>query len=262
MQPFLHNKTWQVTRMNPAASRWTDWTRLLLERLQVKPRIFCRPYYVLRALGVMAGDTYVSRWSGVLQQFFQRISLALDHVTVKSSIRPLMRNVWMALMAHTYEKQVAMCGRTSLVMNDGKVSSNRDANLMDTIVLPVQRVLARTTHWVDTDQVSQQRISTTTNLTEMCHRAVRRVMEKCERVEERRMQSLVLRRESRSPVAAVSGSKKEIIATSPWGPSVGKPGLAMTDTQIPIDLNRLTDQVVHQIDSRIVAYRERMGKVF
>jgi hypothetical protein len=30
----------------------------------------------------------------------------------------------------------------------------------------------------------------------------------------------------------------------------------------PIDVERLTDQVVRRIDERIVAFRERMGKVF
>jgi hypothetical protein len=29
----------------------------------------------------------------------------------------------------------------------------------------------------------------------------------------------------------------------------------------PIDLNRLTDQVVQAIDRRIIAHRERMGRI-
>ncbi len=36
---------------------------------------------------------------------------------------------------------------------------------------------------------------------------------------------------------------------------------AKTSTPAPINVEHLTDQVIRQIDSRMIAWRERMGKV-
>ena len=50
---------------------------------------------------------------------------------------------------------------------------------------------------------------------------------------------------------------------SPRGARVGAPGMAhLPDPVMPLNLDRLTEQVVKEIDNRIVAYRERMGRVF
>lgn len=127
----------------------------------------------------------------------------------------------------------------------------------------MQRVFARASSIAEVDQLAVQRVKATTLLTEACHRVTRRAIELCERVEERRTQSLVLRREERvsSTVRSDAGSI-DATSYSPWGPSVGKPGFAKIGAPMSIDLDRLTDQVVRQIDNKIVAHRERMGKVF
>ena len=168
-----------------------------------------------------------------------------------------------ALATYKLEKQTVFRDHSPLSVGEGKVRLNQHTSPVSVSVLPVQRVFSRTTIFSDIEEVVGRQISASTILAEMCHRTVRRVLEKSERVEERRMQSLVLRRESRIVEAAGSNSRpKEIVTTSPWGASVGKSGFAMTNGQMPIDVNRLTDQVVQQIDSRISAYRERMGRVF
>ena len=152
----------------------------------------------------------------------------------------------------------------------------RNRLVLSEVELLVQRVFAHSRSRTESSQMFEQRMHSSATLTEMWHRTVQRVLEKSERVEERRMQSLVLRREARSAEGDASASRpREISATSPWGASVGKSGFAMTNGHMPIgvnrltdqvghqiDVNRLTDQVVHQIDSRMTAYRERMGKVF
>lgn len=261
--PHPSNKAWQVLRVNRAAGRWTDWTRMLLERLQLRPAMFQRPYYVLRVGCAREGTTYVSKWTQVLQQFFPRIHLAIDHVLAKSDVRSVIRDMSGSVALHRLEKQTYFGDRSSLMSEEGKVRSNQHTSPVSIPVLPVQRLFARGVQFAGTDLTVEQRMGMSTVLTEMCHRVVRRVLEKSERIEERRMQSLVLRREMRTVVEADSDSRpKETISTSPWGASVGKSGFAMTNGQMPIDLNRLTDQVVHQIDGRISAYRERMGRVF
>lgn len=236
---------------------------MLLERLQPRSTVFQRPYCVLRVGCARDGTTYVSRWSQLLQQFFPRIHLVIDHVLATSNRRLVIGDVSKSLATYKLEKQTYFGDRSPRATEEGKVRLNQHTSLVSVPLLPVQRFLARRVQFADTDLIVEQRTCMSTILTEMCHRVVRRVLEKSERTEERRMQSLVLRREVRTAVGSASDSTPtEIIATSPWGASVGKSGFAMTDGQMSIDLNRLADQVVHQIDSRIVAYRERMGKVF
>jgi hypothetical protein len=236
---------------------------MLSERLQLRPAVFQRPHFVLRVGCAKEATTYVSKWSQLFQQLFPRIHLAIDQVLAKSNTRPVIRDVSQSLAIYKLEKQTFFGDRSPLAMEEGMVRLNQHTNPVRVPLLPVQRLFARSFPFADTDLIVEQRIGMSTVLTDMCHRVVRRALEKSERIEERRMQSLVLRREARTAVGAVSNSRPaEIIATSPWGASVGKSGFAMTNGPTSIDLNRLTDQVVQQIDSRIVAYRERMGKVF
>jgi hypothetical protein len=236
---------------------------MLLERLQLRPAVFQRAGYVLRVNGAREGTTYASKWSQVWQQFFPRIHLAIDHVLTKSDVRLVIRDMSRSLVIHKLEKQTSFGDRSPLMAEEGKVRLNRYTDPVSIPLLPVQRFFARSVQFAGTDLTVERRMGMSTVLTEMCHSVVRRVLVKSERIEERRMQSLVLRREARTAVGSASDSRpQEIISTSPWGASVGKPGFAMTNGQMPIDVNRLTDQVVQQIDSRISAYRERMGRAF
>lgn len=271
MRTFPHINKWHVRNEDWSANRWIAWTRILLERLTLRAPLFQRSHCVLRApVSVTPGNTYVSRWSYVLQQFVPRICLAITHVLKNSGMQLDLRNGFGRLTVHTLEKRVFFRDRNTLRMAEGRGSSKRvpnplerDPSPMGTLELPVQRVFARTTISSDIEQVVERQVGASPILAEICNHAVRRVLEKSERIEERRMQSLVLRREMRTVVGSDSDSRqKEIIATSPWGASVGKSGFAITNGPMSIDLNRLTDQVVQQIDSRISAYRERMGKVF
>jgi hypothetical protein len=236
---------------------------MLLERLQPRPAVFQRAGCVLRVDGAREGTTYAFKWSQVWQQFFPRVHLAIDHVLTKRDVRLVIRDVSRSLVNNKLDKQTLFEDRSPLMAEEGKVRLNQYTDPVSVPLLPVQRVFARSVQFAGTDLTVEQRMGMSTVLTGMCHRVVRRVLVKSERIEERRMQSLVLRREARTAVGSASDSRpQEIIATSPWGASVGKSGFAMTNGQMPIDVNRLTDQVVQQIDSRISAYRERMGRVF
>jgi hypothetical protein len=248
MVSLASNRRWHIGKAPQYANRWADWTRLFLKRLQPNAAFLPRPLLVLHAGVGMVSERYtdVSWWDHSLLQFFPKLCLAIHK----------------KFPVHLLEKRVFPDGRKPLVKKEASAGLKSSYLPSSEAVLPVQRVLARTPVVVELDRLSENRLHVTTVLTEMCSRLVRRALDKCERVEERRMQSLVLRREVRTTVTASDSKQKEIIATSPWGTSVGKPGLAMTTAQIPIDLNRLTDQVVQQLDSRLVAHRERMGMVF
>lgn len=58
------------------------------------------------------------------------------------------------------------------------------------------------------------------------------------------------------------GTATEEILESPPGRRVGISGMAQTGVDKEFELERLTEQVVRKIDERIIAHRERMGRLF
>jgi hypothetical protein len=90
---------------------------------------------------------------------------------------------------------------------------------------------------------------------------ISRIVTERNRLEETARRSFVTRvyREP-APVAKQAVSEPTIYESSvkrsaSWGPPINQGGW-------PIDIENLTDQVVRSIDGRIVAHRERIGKVF
>lgn len=252
-----NNPKWPV-------NRWMEWARSFTGRFQLHPVHQLRMSLVLHGADRGAANvSYVSRWDQFIQQISPRIYLVVScfmreffvkRGSIQSSGASAMPASWPSLHptpaqpAHSREKDV-QSGPVSVAVGGG--------------ISPVQRVFARASSIAEVNQLAVQRVKSTTLLTEACHRVVRRAFELGERVEERRSQSLVLRREERvSSTVRTDAESKDSTSYSPWGPSVGKPGFAKIGTPMSIDLDRLTDQVVRQIDNKIVAHRERMGKVF
>lgn len=271
MDLLAYNGRWHLNKVNRSVNRWAEWARSFSDRLQPASLSGKKLQLVLRRHGgAVPEGTCVQRWPHLLQQLFARIYLAINSAlkinnAVSTKAVEVTRNLGESVTVHPIWKRVLSTGggQSSLKAQKVGVGSVRNRPILSELKWPVKPVGTRPMLGIGSDQVFEQRIHCSTTLTEMCHRTVRRVLEKCERVEERPRQSLVLRREVQAAVATTSDSRpKEIIATSPWGISVGKSGFAMTNGQMPIDLNRLTDQVVRQIDSRMVAHRERMGMVF
>jgi hypothetical protein len=89
---------------------------------------------------------------------------------------------------------------------------------------------------------------------------VRRVVDERRRVEEPTRRTLVAR-EHRSMPRIEAAVAPETVMQSPRGLRVGAQGMMQT-TAPSIDINQLTDRVVRNIDSRIIAHRERMGRLF
>jgi hypothetical protein len=92
-------------------------------------------------------------------------------------------------------------------------------------------------------------------------RLINRIVTERNRLEETARRSFVTRvHREPVPVAKQAVSEPTIYESSvnrsaSWGPPINQSGW-------PVDIEKLTDQVVRSIDGRIVAHRERIGKVF
>jgi hypothetical protein len=86
---------------------------------------------------------------------------------------------------------------------------------------------------------------------------IRRVVQERRRVEQRAPLPLVTQRPAASAMRA-NGADATIMQ-SPRGARVGGPGMAQPPPAI--DIERLIDQVVRQINHGIIAQRERMGRL-
>lgn len=85
---------------------------------------------------------------------------------------------------------------------------------------------------------------------------IRRVVEERRRVEHGMPLALVTQHQTAPPTRAGAG---DVTRVSPRGARVGAP--AMAQPPPTIDIERLTDQVVRQINHGIIAQRERMGRL-
>lgn len=99
-----------------------------------------------------------------------------------------------------------------------------------------------------------------TLLVERSLQVVRRVVDERRRVEEQTRRTLVAR-EQRSVSRTAAAAAQETVMQSPRGLRAGAQGMMQTAAP-PIDIEQLTDRVVRNIDSRIIAHRERMGRLF
>jgi hypothetical protein len=129
----------------------------------------------------------------------------------------------------------------------------------DALQKPLQRVFARAMAEESGETATASRAQRETVLLEQSLRITRRVVDERRRVEERPRRTLVTReqRGDPRPTAAV----QETVMQSPRGLQVGAQGLAQTTAPV-IDIEQLTDRIVRNIDSRIIAHRERMGRLF
>jgi hypothetical protein len=96
---------------------------------------------------------------------------------------------------------------------------------------------------------------------------VNRVINERKRYEDLR-RTLVDREQLRLPRAVTNAEVESPLAVTPKRSAGAADPLAMSPNPthglatFPIDMDRLTDQVVRTIDSRIIAHRERLGRVF
>jgi hypothetical protein len=126
---------------------------------------------------------------------------------------------------------------------------------------PRRRVLRRTGFEEVNESVMVSRVNRESRITQQSRQILRRLVEERQRVEILASRSLVMRQPPPAPAEAAAATGPTTLQ-SPLGLKVGAPGMAPLFTPAAIDLDLLTEKVVRQIDQRIVAYRERMGKLF
>jgi hypothetical protein len=125
--------------------------------------------------------------------------------------------------------------------------------------MPLQRVFARAVAEESGEAAPVSRAQRETLVIERSLRITQRVVDERRRVEERTLRKLVAREQRSAP--RTTAAVQETAMQSPRGSLVGARGMMQT-TAPPIDIEQLTDRVVRNIDSRIIAHRERMGKLF
>jgi hypothetical protein len=244
-------------------NRWWIWAQSFLDRHRVLPERYCGIAVVLHR--VSAGsceETGRYRWTNLLWQVFPRVQLAIGSLfremiwkSSSNAMGPVLVRGILSSNAHLVRRRGSDQAGFETPRSTGLIYEGER-------ISPLSRLFSRT-EVVDKNGAVVRRVFGTALLTEACYRVVQRVLEGCKRIEERRPHAITLREgHGVSSVIRRPLEQKETIAISPWGPSLGKPGFAMTASHAPIDMDRLTDQVMRQIDQRIVAHRERMGKVF
>jgi hypothetical protein len=92
---------------------------------------------------------------------------------------------------------------------------------------------------------------------------VSRIANERRRIEASSRRDLFTREQPEFAMIANKAVRNEAIFESPQVMRTGTAVGAMPSvTALPLDIESLTDQVVRSIDSRLVAHRERLGKVF
>ncbi len=124
---------------------------------------------------------------------------------------------------------------------------------------PLRTVFARAMVEEAGERAPASRARRETLLVERSLQIARRVVEERRRVEEQARRALVAR--ERRGALQDAAAAQETAAHSPRGSRVGARGMAQTAAPV-IDIDQLTDRVVRNIDSRIIAHRERMGRLF
>ena len=97
----------------------------------------------------------------------------------------------------------------------------------------------------------------------LTHSLLRRIVDERGRVESRAPSRRLVSRSHSGPYAGARTHKPRPDATtiaSPLGPVDGAPPMATGDVMSMIDVDRLTDRVIRQLDRQVIARRERMGK--
>jgi hypothetical protein len=212
----------------------------------------------------VAGEvTKVHHWYDVVWQMLPQIQLFVPSLIRETNRRPFVTslNPTRDRITQIIQESTRSVGFAS-ILRSGPDSL---ADIERRSLTPLKGVLARIDMSDEQDVLLRvKRVNQTALLTDTCQRVLERFLEKCQRTEERQIQTVTLRSEKKvsSVVQPLSDQQKEITTISPWGSSVGKYGFSSNAIPAPIDVERLTDQVVRQIDQRLIAHRERMGTVF
>jgi len=254
VNPLLpESPRWQPRQGKAPANRWLDWAQTLSERRgRIALRhgslslIFAQPQTMI--------FSRVERWRQVSLTFNPQIKLAINRI-LRQAVR--------------HESPAPFAARTETAFASPALKS--DEGLMSEAwhgghagysgLTPSERVFARARAEEAGDAATVFHSRQETLLVQRSLQFAQRVADERRRLEEQTRRSLVIRKQRDAPKTAANGVQEETVFQSPLGSRVGATGTNQF-APLPIDIERLTDQVVRNIDQRIVAHRERMGRVF
>jgi hypothetical protein len=244
-------------------NRWDRWAKRLIRR---HARMLARLGALALTLAGRGALRYLinERWKVLSQRFYPKIRLAIQPTQRRASPQ-----VSTPLASHhgspsSRISEALSQVSTALAPNHG-LPSSRTAE-MEIVVrsMPLQGIFQRLHHVNEFTRKRQQSELTNQNVQIL----VRRVVRQTQRVEERVAGTLALIARQRSGFAA----RQSVAATESWkattpdlhstrGKGAGTRMQSTSEPPPPVNIEALTDQVVQQINRRMTAWRERMGKI-
>lgn len=255
-----------------AVGRWSQWARSMSGRHR---QVVAKHRFVVMTLLRRAVPLYFSshRWEQKAWAIFPRINLAIDArsqaFVFKTSFLSQAAKAQRALQIDRQQTEVTRLVEKSL--ESQRARSIRETTVVTPSVLNVTEVSERRA----LDRVFRRLVvrKSETHLkgivrTEALN-IVRRVTDEHRRVEERSETATVLRQQR--PVSLNEEQMNELTGRSQtpgsavdrFGSTVRNADAMPTPFMTPnMNLQQLTDHVIRQIDDRIIAHKERMGKLF
>lgn len=280
-------KKMSYQRPTAAVGRWSQWARSMSGRHR---QVVSKHRFVVMTLLRRTVPLYFSshRWELKAWSIFPRINLAID-VRPQSFIfktSPLSRaaQAQRILQVNSDRFEVKRLVEKSLELQQARRIGQERGDIGTATGRTERETIVVTPSIINVAEVSGRRAldrvfrrlvvrESETHLKGIVRREalniVRRVTEEHRRIEERSETATVLRQQQ--PVSLNQEQMNEITGRSTtygsvldrFGSNVRNADAMPTPFMTPnLNLQQLTDHVIRQIDDRIIAYKERMGKLF
>lgn len=267
-------KKMSYQRPPAAVGRWSQWARSMSGRHR---QVVSKHRFVVMTLLRRTVPLYVSshRWELKAWSIFPRINLAIDvrpqSFIFKSSPLSKVAQAQRMLQIDRDRFGVSRLVEKSLELQQTRIIRQERSDNETVIGRTVSGVFAQTA----LDRVFRRLVvresetHTKGIVRQEALNIVRRVTEERRRIEERSETATVLRQQqpvtlSQEQMSELTGrSPNQSSATDRFGSNVRNADAMPTPFMTPnLNLQQLTDHVIRQIDDRIIAHKERMGKLF
>jgi len=245
LQDFLHRQN--ELHEGEVADRWTRWARIMSARFGSSPLHHRGMAMIL----LMQQSRY---WQTTAYHFLPQIKL---------SIAPLLREVLEKRRSAVFgtqrnlEKEIVHWQRVAmpseiqqkfvLQENQSEVNDHRLTSVAAAMMTPLRRVLQR---FEENERPAYGQRTTV----EEVRQIVQRVVHERQRVEDKAVRPAMMQQIKRV-------MREQSLEDHPNASATNLP-VSQTSFSAAANVDKLTDQIVRQIDQRMVAYRERFGKAF
>ena len=273
-------RRWQPRRRRGAFSeRWTALAESLQERYgRIAIRQSALPLILAKQVALL---TRIERWQQTALQFYPKVNLAIGPILLRFGsgetpstlvmhrLNTLMQSVpqWIreSIAGQTLRRgEPPVDGRNldARSVSDHSSNTSRFEFSKPPVQTALMTIFARAGAG---DQVHGSSSSSRyeTVLVQRSLLLVSRIANERRRIETSSRRDLFTREHPEFSMITNKAVRNEVVFESPQGMQTGAAVGAMPSvTALPLDIESLTDQVVRSIDSRLVAHRERLGRVF